>query len=176
MSNKNEDWEEFIKGVKPLNKANKITPEKKKDYPIKLRNNIDIDSDKELFVQSNLSKSIKSNQLPEKNFKRKIQSGIIKIDATLDLHGKKYKESKEEVYDFIKKNFFKKKRLLLIITGKGKRLGVEDGWQGSGVLMEDLPKWLSFEKLNENILWFEDAPSSKGGRGAKLIYLRKFKE
>ena len=72
--------------------------------------------------------------------------------------------------------FFKKKRLLLIITGKGKRLGVEDGWQGSGVLMEDLPKWLSFEKLNENILWFEDAPSSKGGRGAKLIYLRKFKE
>ena len=42
--------------------------------------------------------------------------------------------------------------------------------------MEDLPKWLSFEKLNENILWFEDAPFSKGGRGAKLIYLRKFKE
>ena len=34
MSNKNEDWEEFIKGVKPLNKANKITSEKKKDQPL----------------------------------------------------------------------------------------------------------------------------------------------
>ena len=51
-----------------------------------------------------------------------IKKGKLKIQAKLDLHGFTLEESKEKVAEFVLKNYKYKKRLLLVITGKGKRL------------------------------------------------------
>ena len=56
----------------------------------------------------------------EKNILRKIQKKRIRISASLDLHGNNISDSKKMVYDFVNYNSHNNKRLLLIITGKGK--------------------------------------------------------
>ena len=174
MNNKKNDWDEFIKDVTPLSKHGVIKPQNK---PVKrVTEKKTYDEKKMFFMQSDFSCEIFKKEGIDKNLRKKIKNGSIKIDATLDLHGKKYTESKEQVYDFVNNNYYKGKRLLLIITGKGRRLGVEEGWQGSGILREHLPKWLSFKFLRNIILWIEDAPPNQGGQGAKLVYLKKIKE
>ena len=112
----------------------------------------------------------------DKNTVRKIKSGKIKISSILDLHNFTLKESKEKVIKFIEKNFLYGNRLNLIITGKGKRLSVSDGWKGDGKLKKNVPIWLSSTYLSKYILWFDIASPEKGGNGALFVYLKKAKE
>ena len=77
-----------------------------------------------------------------KNTLRKIKKGKLKIQSKLDLHGFTVEESKEKVAEFILKNYEFNKRLLLIITGKEKRLDVSEGWRGTGKLKKNVPIWL----------------------------------
>ena len=114
-------------------------------------------------------------KLLEKNTLRKIKKGKLKIQSKLDLHGFTVEESKEKVAEFILKNYEYKKRLLLIITGKGKRLGVSEGWKGTGKLKKNVPIWLSSVQLSKYILWFDSARPENGGEGALMIYLKKSK-
>ena len=64
-------------------------------------------------------------------------------------------------------------RLALVITGKGQRLAVSDGWKGTGVLKKNLPKWLNSLAISSKVLWYGHAPQEKGGSGAMLVYLKK---
>ena len=84
-------------------------------------------------------------------------------------------ESKEKVVNFIVRNYKSKKRLLLLITGKGKRLPVSEGWRGTGKLKENVPLWLKSVQLSKYILWFDAANPENGGDGALMIYLKKSK-
>ena len=84
-------------------------------------------------------------------------------------------ESKEKVVEFILKNYKNKKRLLLIITGKGRRLTVSEGWRGTGKLKKNVPMWLKSVQLSKYILWFDSASPENGGEGALMIYLKKSK-
>ena len=84
-------------------------------------------------------------------------------------------ESKEKVVNFIVRNYKSKKRLLLLITGKGKRLPVSEGWRGTGKLKENVPLWLKSVQLSKYILWFDSANQENGGEGALMIYLKKSK-
>jgi DNA-nicking Smr family endonuclease len=63
--------------------------------------------------------------------------------------------------------------LILIISGKGRRLSVTDGWKGVGKLKKKIPDWLTSVSLAGKILWFDYAPPEKGGEGAFLVYLKK---
>ena len=63
--------------------------------------------------------------------------------------------------------------MVLIITGKGKRRGVEEGWKGDGVLKKLLPDWLNSISLSKYIVWFDIAPKDLGGEGALIIYIKK---
>ena len=95
---------------------------------------------------------------------------------------KKKHNNKKEVFSedylkkFIEKNFLYGNRLNLIITGKGKRLSVSDGWKGDGKLKKNVPIWLSSTYLSKYILWFDIASPEKGGNGALFVYLKKAKE
>ncbi len=93
--------------------------------------------------------------------------------SRLDLHGQNVKDSKRPVLRFINANFYKRQRLLLLITGKGQKLSVEDGWKSIGILKTIIPTWLRSKALDDKVLWFDYAPPNKGGDGAYLIYLRK---
>ena len=170
------DWESFKKTVRPIKKSNKI---KLKTSKSKINS-----SDQLTKNQYNFEKEIDDLEIQvseswgnlEKNTLKKILKGKIKIMSQLDLHGQNIKDSKKLVLEFINKNHLLNKRLLLLITGKGARLPVEEGWKGIGKLKTSIPNWLRSKSLNDKILWFDHAPPEKGGDGAYLIYLKKITE
>ena len=183
MSNEDDkDWNEYLKLVKPIKKVQLTNPieESIKSYLSKEKDK-DKEEEREIFLkeplinQENIIELGNENGI-DKNLIRKIKKGTIKIEGELDLHGQTLEESKRLSTDFIRINFKYQRRLLLIITGKGKRLGIEEGWKGIGVLKESLPKWISTSNISKFIIWFDKAPANKGGDGAMLVYLKKIKE
>jgi len=176
IKKRSDEWDEFIKSVNPL-KKNKIKPvnqlkTKEKVEPL-YEQTVEQTSLEDIEI---LDKKFELSNNLDPNFIKKIKKGKKKIQGSLDLHGLRVHEAKKEVFKFVKINFEKKKRLLLIITGKGKRLGVEDGWRGEGVLKELLPAWLGSILISKFILWYISAPKDLGGYGAYIVYLKKFKE
>ena len=170
----NDEWEVFKKEVKPIKNSGVIkksivkkTFEKKK---------IIEKANQRTFDFIDLEDNDQKNFQMDKNTIRKIKSGKIRISSILDLHSFTLKESKEKVIKFIEKNFLYGNRLNLIITGKGKRLSVSDGWKGDGKLKKNVPIWLSSTYLSKYILWFDIASPEKGGNGALFVYLKKAKE
>ena len=163
------DWEEFKKKVIPLDKKNNQL--KKSNEKIILKK---VEQEKKLETNFFYDENEEKNLL-EKNTLKKIKKGKFKIQSKLDLHGFTLEESKEKVVEFILKNYKYKKRLLLIITGKGRRLTVSEGWRGTGKLKKNVPMWLKSVQLSKYILWFDSASPENGGEGALMIYLKKSK-
>ena len=163
------DWEEFKKKVIPLEKKKNLL--KKNNEKIAFHHKEHEEKFESVFFyeESGEEKTL------EKNTLRKIKKGKLKIQSKLDLHGFTVEESKKKVAEFILKNYEYKKRLLLIITGKGKRLGVSEGWKGTGRLKKNVPIWLRSVQLSKYILWFDSASPENGGEGALMIYLKKSK-
>ena len=164
-----EDWEEFKKKVVPLEKKNNLLKRskgkkifEKKEYKEKFET--------DFFY----SKGAERPPL-EKNTLKKIKKGKLKIESKLDLHGFTLEESKKKVAGFILRNYKFNKRLLLIITGKGHRLSVSQGWRGIGKLKENVPIWLESIQLSKYILWSDSAGPENGGEGAIMVYLKKSK-
>tara|TARA_B100000900_G_scaffold386753_1_gene377450 strand:- start:769 stop:1275 length:507 start_codon:yes stop_codon:yes gene_type:complete len=162
-----DEWETFKKSVDPLKDRKKISFKKKATYQV--------EQDKKQNDDFDLIDVVASSHWGdlEKNILKKIQKGKMRISATLDLHGQNIKNSKKLVYNFINKNFDLQNRLLLLITGKGKRVFIDDEWMSSGKLKANIPLWLSSVALSNKIIWFDYAPKEKGGEGAFLIYLKK---
>ena len=164
------DWEEFTKNVIPLEKKNNLLKKKSEDkFTFKKK------EDKEKFRTQFFYIENDEKNLLEKNTLKKIKRGRLKIESRLDLHGFTVEESKEKVFNFILSNYKSKKRLLLLITGKGQRLSLSEGWRGTGKLKENVPLWLKSVQLSKYILWFDSANRENGGEGALLIYLKKSK-
>ena len=166
----NEDWEQFKKTVSPLKNQERLI--RKQHKPLKKNQMENEDTNFELM-------DIKVSEgwgALEKNILRKIQKGKLRVSASLDLHGSNVSDSKKLVYDFVNFNSQKGNRILLIITGKGKRLFVEDEWKGTGILKTKIPVWLTSLALSEKIVWFDHAPSNMGGEGAFIVYLKKLTE
>ena len=164
------EWDVFKESVKPIKKEGeaktiikKITPKKTPNQTTTITDDLEIVLSKEW---GNL----------EKNTHKKILKNQIKISKKLDLHGRSVEESKIEVFKFITKNFETHNRLLLIICGKGKRLDVTRGWQGTGILNKKIPDWLNSKALFNKVLWFDYARPDQGGKGAYVVYLKKIKE
>ena len=166
----NEDWEQFKKTVSPLKNQNRQIRNQHK--PLKTNQKEKSEKDFELMD----TKVSESWGALEKNILRKIHKGKLKVSASLDLHGSNISDSKKLVYDFVNCNSQNNKRILLIITGKGKRLFVEDEWKGTGILKTKIPIWLTSLALSKKIVWFDHAPSTMGGEGAFIVYLKKLTE
>ena len=164
-----DDWEKFKKSVSPIKDKTKIIFKKKELQHKKVEKS---ENNLEDLAGLDIKSAGDSNAL-EKNILKKILKGKIKISSTLDLHGCSLMESKRLVLEFINNNFMSQNRLVLIISGKGKRLSVADGWEGVGILKKNIPCWLNSVTLAKKIVWFDHAPPSKGGKGAFLIYLKK---
>ena len=109
----------------------------------------------------------------EKNTLKRIQKGKIKISNSLDLHGYTVEQSKRLILQFISDNYESQNRLLLIISGKGKRLSVSEGWKGIGKIKSNIPLWLNSQALCNKIYGLTMLHQTSG-EGAFLVYLRKF--
>ncbi len=96
---------------------------------------------------------------------KKLRTGKVEIDATLDLHGMTQQSAFSSTLSFIKTAVLKKHRTILIITGKGT--------EGRGVLRSQLPIWLKSEICAPHIVAFDQAQAKDGGSGAFYIRLRR---
>ena len=100
--------------------------------------------------------------------KSKFERGLIRPEATLDLHGFNRIEAEKKLSDFINTCINKEKRCILIITGKRKTtLG------SKSVLRELVPIWLDSGKYNSLVLAHSFASQKDGGDGARYILLKK---
>lgn len=164
------EWDVFKESVKPIKKEGVTKTVSKKVAPR-------ITSDKTIVTTPDLETVLSKDWGSlEKNTHKRILRNQIKISKKLDLHGRTVEESKVQVFKFITNNFLAQNRLLLIICGKGKRMDVSHGWQGTGVLNKKVPDWLNSKALFDKVLWFDYAKPEQGGKGAYIVYLKKIKE
>ena len=102
----------------------------------------------------------------DRSTETKLRRGQIQLEGRLDLHGMTQGEAFDRLFRFIKSSVLKKKRTVLVITGKG-------GLQSEGVLKRMLPLWLENPELEKHVIALIQAAPKDGGAGAFYIRLRK---
>lgn len=106
----------------------------------------------------------------------RMKRGKIKPEARIDLHGMTMDRAHPALTGFIMRAASSGKRLVLVITGKGKDRD-EDGPIPirRGILRHNVPHWLSVPPLAPLILQVTPAHDRHGGGGAYYVYLRKIR-
>lgn len=104
----------------------------------------------------------------------KMTRGKLAPEARIDLHGMTLAEAHAELISFILSAQSAGLRLVLVITGKGKR-GQDDGAMPPriGVLRQQVPHWLRLAPLGPAVLQVTEAHLKHGGAGACYVYLRR---
>lgn len=104
----------------------------------------------------------------------KMTRGKLLPEARIDLHGMSLSEAHPDLIRFILNAHAAGLRLVLVITGKGKR-GDDTGPipQRMGVLRHQVPQWLRQLPLMPVILQVAQAHLRHGGAGAYYVYLRR---
>ena len=125
------------------------------------------------------SKSVKEgskNSKIDRKVLSKIKSGKLAPEETLDLHGHTLVSAKKLLSKFLVQAYSNRRRLVLIITGKGKtKSGPEINLEYKGVLRKEVPVWLMEPGLTEIILSVSEANQRHGGAGAIYVYLKRNK-
>lgn len=105
---------------------------------------------------------------------REMLRGKLRPEATLDLHGMTLAEAHPELIRFVLNAHAGGRRLVLVITGKGKR-GLDDGPipLRQGVLRHQVPHWLHLPPLGAVVMQVTEAHLKHGGSGAYYVYLRR---
>lgn len=108
-----------------------------------------------------------------KNYGR-MTKGKLKPEGRLDLHGMTLAEAHPELVAFILGAQAVGKRLVLVITGKGKER--DEGYAipvRNGILRHQVPQWLALPPMSQAILQVTPAHLKHGGHGAYYVYLRR---
>tara|TARA_B110000444_G_scaffold32569_1_gene27730 strand:+ start:521 stop:1108 length:588 start_codon:yes stop_codon:yes gene_type:complete len=117
-----------------------------------------------------------SNRSVDKRVSSKMKAGKMSPEGTLDLHGYRLTQAKLALRGFLFSAYESRKRLVLIITGKGKLKDDRDlNLDYRGVLRNEVPVWLEEAPLAGLILSVKTANPKHGGGGALYVYLRKNK-
>lgn len=112
-------------------------------------------------------------QMDRKAF-TKLKRGKLRPEGRLDLHGMTLDRAHPALTGFILSAHKNGKRLVLVITGKGKMR--DDGGPipvRHGVLRHQVPQWLQMPPLASAVLQVSQAHISHGGGGAYYVYLRR---
>lgn len=104
----------------------------------------------------------------------KMTRGKLAPEARIDLHGLTLSQAHPELIHFILQAQSQGLRLVLVITGKGKR-GQDIGPipQKMGALRHQVPQWLRLPPLGMTVLQVSEAHLKHGGSGAYYVYLRR---
>ena len=106
-----------------------------------------------------------------------LKRGKLEPEIILDLHGMNTVIAKTKSVEFIRSNYLNGKRLLLIITGKGKSSKTSFFENGThiGIIKKSLKSWLYESDMRTKILGIVSSHIIHGGEGAYYIYLKKNK-
>ncbi len=104
----------------------------------------------------------------------RMKRGKLKVEGRIDLHGMTLAEAHPRLTAFILTAAAAGKRLVLVITGKGR--GGDDGDPvplRRGILRQQVPHWLSTGEVGRAVLQVTQAHPRHGGSGAFYVYLRR---
>ncbi len=103
-----------------------------------------------------------------------LRRGKTRPEARIDLHGMTVDRAHGVLTGFILRAHSQGKRLVLVITGKGKRTD-DDGPipVRQGVLRHNVPHWLQIPPLAQVVMQVSEAHGRHGGGGAYYVYLRR---
>jgi DNA-nicking Smr family endonuclease len=112
-------------------------------------------------------------QMDQKAFAR-MKRGRLFPEARIDLHGMTLEQAHPALTGFVLRSYAEGKRLILVITGKGKAR--DDGGPipvRFGVLKHQVPQWLRMAPIGPIVLQVTQAHQKHGGAGAYYVYLRR---
>ena len=104
----------------------------------------------------------------------RMKRGKSRPEARLDLHGMTLADAEGALAQFIFRAHGQGKRLVLVITGKGRDR--DDGGPipvRTGILRRQVPEWLTRPPLSAVVLEVTEAHQRHGGAGALYVYLRR---
>lgn len=104
----------------------------------------------------------------------KLSRGKMDPEARIDLHGMTLDQAEPALAGFLRRAHGSGKRLVLVITGKG-RASENEGPipERPGRLRRQVPIWLSRGALSGLVLQVVQAHRRHGGDGAYYVYLRR---
>lgn len=112
-------------------------------------------------------------RMDHKAYKR-MKRGKLSPEGRIDLHGMTLDRAHPALNRFILTSAAQGKRLVLVITGKGRDR--DDGNPiptRKGILRHQVPHWLTTPPLVQHIIQFTPAHISHGGEGAYYVYLKR---
>lgn len=112
-------------------------------------------------------------QMDQKSF-GKLKRGKLSPEGRIDLHGMTLERAHPVLLGFVMRAHAGGKRLILVITGKGKQR--DEGGPipvRHGVLRHQVPQWLAMQPMKSVVLQIAQAHVSHGGGGAYYVYLRR---
>ncbi len=112
-------------------------------------------------------------QMDKKAYGR-MSKGKLVPEARIDLHGMTLDQAHPALIGFVMRSYTDGKRLVLVITGKGKSKRDEGPIPvRRGVLKHQVPQWLQMAPLRSVVLQVREAHLKHGGAGAYYVYLRR---
>jgi DNA-nicking Smr family endonuclease len=106
----------------------------------------------------------------DKRQAERFRRGKTPIEGKIDLHGRTQQEAHDDLHHFLARAHASGKRMVLVITGKGIT------GSKSGVLKENVPRWLNEPTLRRHVLAFDYAEPQHGGEGALYVLLKRKRE
>lgn len=104
----------------------------------------------------------------------KMKRGKLGPEGKIDLHGMTLARAHPALTAFVLSAHAQQKRLILVVTGKGKTVSNNDIIpERRGVLRHQVPHWLTTPPLASVILQITPAHQKHGGDGAYYVYLRR---
>lgn len=117
--------------------------------------------------------SVQPVQMDQKRYGR-MKRGKLSPDGRIDLHGMTTAQAHPALVGFILGAYGDGKRLILVITGKGKFKPDEGPMPVRlGVLRHQVPGWLRSAPLGPLVMQITEAHLKHGGSGAYYVYLRR---
>ena len=160
-------WYEEIKDIKKLKKQ-KQTRETQSERKVLIKSPkikeyvVGVKADKKLNIKLADNSGINYSTV------KRMDKGDYPIDGSLDLHGFSINDAFEFFFKFINTSYYKKHRMLLVVTGKGLRFSNE-----SPSINKMLQRWINVPGIIEKILRYNYAIQRHGGKGAYYILLKK---